>query len=276
MTAAGKVCVRSAWQVELRGCQPGMLCAPDQLSLAPRPIFPNCSLCGLQVPVSCPSPASTLPRPGPGIASPLLSHLLADACQLSPARVSTALTVAASDITDTRWASSNYGSCVDLYSPGVNILSSMDTSNTATITATGTSMATPIVSGVAALYLQDNPSASAAEVRPAPWLGPGGCSLQGPPWQPADLYAWLRICAQACAMLCHGTRLLVLCKLACSCRSCSCRSCSMLCFGAHRTKHTLCVLLRDLPLLPRIALYSTAQHQEHAADPPGASLPAPL
>lgn len=87
-----------------------------------------------------------------------------DACQLSPARVSTALTVAASDVTDTRWASSNYGSCVDLYSPGVNILSAMDTSNTATITATGTSMATPIVSGVAALYLQDNPTASAAEV----------------------------------------------------------------------------------------------------------------
>ena len=130
-----------------------------------------------------PLPASTLLRPGPGIAFPLLSHLLADACQLSPARVSTALTVAANDVTDTRWASSNYGSCVDLYSPGVNILSAMDTSNTATITATGTSMATPIVSGVAALYLQDNPTASAAEVRPAPWLCPGGCGLQGAAWQ---------------------------------------------------------------------------------------------
>ena len=178
-------------------CQPGMLCAPegglpaaaDQLSLAPCSVSPHSSLCGLQVPVSSPSPASPLLKSGPGIASPVLSHLLADACQLSPARVSTALTVAASDTTDTRWASSNYGSCVDLYSPGVNILSAMDTSNTATITATGTSMATPMVSGVAALYLQDNPTASAAEVRAAPWLCPGGCSLQGAPWQHADLYA---------------------------------------------------------------------------------------
>ena len=180
--------------------QDGLPAAADQLSPASLPlclVSPQCSLCGLQVPVSCPPPASALLRPDPATAPPPLPHLPADACQLSPARVSTALTVAASDVTDTRWASSNYGSCVDLYSPGVNILSAMDTSNTATITATGTSMATPIVSGVAALYLQDNPTASAAEVRPAPRLCPVGCGLQG---ASRATCAWLRLCARAHAI----------------------------------------------------------------------------
>ena len=89
----------------------------------------------------------------------------ADACQLSPARLPAGITVAASDKTDTRWTSSNYGSCVDLYAPGVAVLSAMDTSDTATMTASGTSMACPHVSGVAALYLQSNPTAQPNEVR---------------------------------------------------------------------------------------------------------------
>ncbi len=89
----------------------------------------------------------------------------ADACQLSPARLPAGITVAASDKTDTRWTSSNYGSCVDLYAPGVAVLSAMDTSDTATMTASGTSMACPHVSGVAALYLQSNPTAQPNEVK---------------------------------------------------------------------------------------------------------------
>ena len=89
----------------------------------------------------------------------------ADACQLSPARLPAGITVAASDKTDTRWTSSNYGSCVDLYAPGVSVLSAMDTSDTATMTASGTSMACPHVSGVAALYLQSNPTAQPNEVK---------------------------------------------------------------------------------------------------------------
>ena len=89
----------------------------------------------------------------------------ADACQLSPARLPAGITVAASDKTDTRWTSSNYGTCVDLYAPGVSVLSAMDTSDTATMTASGTSMACPHVSGVAALYLQSNPTAQPNEVR---------------------------------------------------------------------------------------------------------------
>lgn len=78
----------------------------------------------------------------------------ADACLLSPARIPQGLTVAATDETDTRWADSNFGACVDLYAPGVDILSAMFTSPSATIVASGTSMACPAVSGVAAQYLQ--------------------------------------------------------------------------------------------------------------------------
>ena len=101
-----------------------------------------------------------------GVSPPhVFMSVCADACQLSPARLPAGITVAASDKTDTRWTSSNYGSCVDLYAPGVSVLSAMDTSNTATMTASGTSMACPHVSGVAALYLQSNPTAQPNEVK---------------------------------------------------------------------------------------------------------------
>lgn len=93
-----------------------------------------------------------------------VERIHADACQLSPARLPAGITVAASDKTDTRWPNSNYGRCVDLYGPGVAVLSAMDTSDTATMTASGTSMACPHVSGVAALYLQSNPTAQPNEV----------------------------------------------------------------------------------------------------------------
>ncbi len=49
----------------------------------------------------------------------------ADACDLSPARLPQCVTVAATDVSDTRWSGSNYGSCVDLYAPGVAITSAM-------------------------------------------------------------------------------------------------------------------------------------------------------
>ncbi len=88
----------------------------------------------------------------------------ANACNYSPARVATALTVGNSTSTDARASTSNYGSCVDLFAPGTNILSAWHTSTTATATISGTSMASPHVAGVAALYLQNNTTATPATV----------------------------------------------------------------------------------------------------------------
>jgi subtilisin family serine protease len=90
-----------------------------------------------------------------------------DACKSSPARVSSAITVSATNNSDTKASWANFGSCVDLFAPGVSITSSWYTSNTATNTISGTSMAAPHVTGVAALYLQEHPSATPQQVRDA-------------------------------------------------------------------------------------------------------------
>jgi subtilisin family serine protease len=90
-----------------------------------------------------------------------------DACRYSPARVAAAMTVSATDKTDTKPSWANYGNCVDWFAPGVGITSAWYTSATATNTISGTSMATPHTAGVAALYLQSNPSATPQQVRDA-------------------------------------------------------------------------------------------------------------
>ena len=88
-----------------------------------------------------------------------------NSCNQSPARVAEGITVGASDINDAKASFSNYGTCVDLHAPGVNITSSWATSDTATNTISGTSMAAPHVVGVVAQFLQNNPTASPGVVQ---------------------------------------------------------------------------------------------------------------
>jgi subtilisin family serine protease len=87
-----------------------------------------------------------------------------DACGSSPARLPAALTVAASDSADRQASFSNFGSCVDLYAPGVGITSAYYTSGTATASMSGTSMASPHTAGVAAVLLSQNPALTPAQV----------------------------------------------------------------------------------------------------------------
>ncbi len=89
----------------------------------------------------------------------------ANACNFSPARVANAITVGSTTSTDARSSFSNFGSCVNIFAPGSSITSAWHTSNTATNSISGTSMASPHVAGVAALYLAGAPSASPATVR---------------------------------------------------------------------------------------------------------------
>ena len=91
----------------------------------------------------------------------------ANACNFSPARTPTALTVGATQSNDARAGYSNIGSCLDIFAPGTNITSAWGTSNTATNTISGTSMASPHVAGAAALYLQGAPSATPSQVASA-------------------------------------------------------------------------------------------------------------
>jgi len=90
-----------------------------------------------------------------------------DACYYTPARVVAAMTIAASDANDNAASFSNYGDCVDWYAPGVNITSAWLNTDNAVATWSGTSMASPHTAGVAALFLEGAPSASAAQVRAA-------------------------------------------------------------------------------------------------------------
>ena len=91
-----------------------------------------------------------------------------DACLTSPASVSTrsaVISVGATDRSDRRASFSNFGGCVSMFAPGVDIESTWYTNDNAINTISGTSMAAPHVAGVAALYLEDNPDATPEDVK---------------------------------------------------------------------------------------------------------------
>ena len=105
----------------------------------------------------------------------------ADACLFSPAATPRATTVGATDIADNRAGFSNFGTCVDVFAPGVNIFSAWDTANNAYATLSGTSMASPHAAGTAALWRQKFPAdnadqtatALAANATPGVVINPG-------------------------------------------------------------------------------------------------------
>ena len=90
-----------------------------------------------------------------------------NACNYSPARAASAITVGSTTSTDARSSFSSFGTCLDIFAPGSSILSAWYTGTSATNTISGTSMASPHVAGVAALYLANNPSATPAQVTTA-------------------------------------------------------------------------------------------------------------
>lgn len=90
-----------------------------------------------------------------------------NACRYSPQLLPETIVVGNTTRTDGKAASSSWGSCLDVWAPGSEIVSSWFTGDTAAATATGTSMASPQVTGATALYLSANPSATPAQVQAA-------------------------------------------------------------------------------------------------------------
>jgi subtilisin family serine protease len=88
-----------------------------------------------------------------------------DACHSSPGATPEAITVGATDESDSRASFSNWGPCIDWFAPGVGIRSAWYTSESATNVMKGTSMSAPLTAGAAALYLEARPAASPYAVR---------------------------------------------------------------------------------------------------------------
>lgn len=87
-----------------------------------------------------------------------------NACNYSPARATTAITVGSTTSSDSRSSFSNYGTCLDIYAPGSSIKSAWYNSDSSENTISGTSMASPHVAGVVALYLDEDNSLTPAQI----------------------------------------------------------------------------------------------------------------
>jgi subtilisin family serine protease len=89
-----------------------------------------------------------------------------DACGFSPASATTAITVAATDKNDRRGVFSNYGSCVDIFAPGIDIKSAWLGNNNKTYRIiSGTSVASAVVAGLAVVFREQNPNMTPNQIR---------------------------------------------------------------------------------------------------------------
>ena len=154
----------------------------DADSASSSPFYSLPAVVSLSVGSSRPSPvldrAAQALVDGGALVVAAAGNAAADACGASPGRLPSALTVGASDRLDGVWPSSNFGPCVDLHAPGVDVTSATSMhsggiegggggetfSSTNTAVASGTSMAAPIVSGAAAAFMEAWPGVTPAEV----------------------------------------------------------------------------------------------------------------
>ncbi|MEE1938376.1 S8 family peptidase [Streptomyces sp. TRM 70361] len=102
-----------------------------------------------------------------------------DACAQSPALEESVITVAATARDDSKPSWSNHGSCVDVFAPGASVPSLGIDSDTAVRTMSGTSMSAPYATGVAALYVAENPGATPDQVSRALLTGATGDRVTG-------------------------------------------------------------------------------------------------
>jgi cerevisin len=91
----------------------------------------------------------------------------ANACNYSPARADKVVCVGATDSSDRKSSFSNYGTCVEIHAPGTSITSSWIGGASASSTISGTSMASPHVAGVMAVYLGEGKQPTAANLQAA-------------------------------------------------------------------------------------------------------------
>ncbi|AKQ68568.1 Alkaline serine exoprotease A precursor [Myxococcus hansupus] len=113
-----------------------------------------------------------------------------DACKHSPARTAEAITVAATDSKDKRASFSNWGDCVDVFAPGNKIQSSWHYGDKESRELSGTSMATPHVTGLAALFLEVNPTAAPSVVADAVFTNATSDTVKNPGWCSPNLMAY--------------------------------------------------------------------------------------